>query len=228
MKPWESELKYYCNNTVTTIAPKLQVQAVSTEEQKVRLERTLASLCELYNELRSEKVEKYKKDKINLSKTDLRSLALKKRRPSEQLRQVHSQVVQNVADRVAISFKNFFERRSRFPKSKNCRNYRSFTYPQSGFDLEPTPEGNKIYLSGVGSVRVFIHRPMSGRVNRLSIKKEAGEWYAIFLIEQAVAQRGHDIGSIPDERIRGADLGLEKFITLDNSTSDEYPGFLRL
>ena len=36
-----------------------------------------------------------------------------------------------------------------------------------------------------------------------------------------------DIDSIPDERIRGADLGLEKFITLDNSASEEYLRFLR-
>ena len=36
-----------------------------------------------------------------------------------------------------------------------------------------------------------------------------------------------DIDSIPDERIRGADFGLEKFITLDNSASEEYLRFLR-
>jgi len=79
-----------------------------TEDQKVRLERTLASLCNLYNELKSEKVEKYKKDKINLTKTDLRRIALGKRRASEELKLVHSQVVQNVADRVSVAFRNFF------------------------------------------------------------------------------------------------------------------------
>jgi len=201
------------------------------EQQEARLKRTLASLCELYNELRSEKAERYKKDKINLTKTNLRSLALKKRRSSEELKQVHSQVVQNVADRVAVAFKNFFEKGSRFPKSKHYRNYRSFIYPQSGFDIVPTPEGHKLYLSGIGYVRIFIHRPMSGKVNRLCVKCEAGEWYGIFLIEQeAVTQQHteHDIDSIPGERIRGADLGLEKFITLDNSTSEEYPRFLRI
>jgi len=175
-------------------------------------------------------VENYKKDKISLTKTDLRRIALKKRRSSEELKQVHSQVVQNVADRVSVAFKNFFEKRSRFPKNKHYRNYRSFIYPQSGFDIQSTPEGgHKIYLSGIGKVRIFVHRPMSGKVNRLCVKYEAGEWYGIFLIEQAVThqQRERDIDSIPDERIRGADLGLERFITLDNSISKEYPRFLR-
>jgi transposase len=48
-------------------------------KQEARLKCTKASLCNLYNELRSEKVERYKKDKINLSKTDLRRIALAKR-----------------------------------------------------------------------------------------------------------------------------------------------------
>ncbi|MGA2876379.1 MAG: transposase [Nitrososphaerales archaeon] len=71
---------------------------------------------------------------------------------------------------------------------------------------------------------------MIGRVNRLCIKHEAGEWYGIFLIEQIVAQQPGEHGTNPisDERIRGADLGLEKFMTLDNSTLVGYPRFLRL
>jgi putative transposase len=121
-------------------------------------------------------VEKYKKDKISLTKTDLRRSTLKKRRSSEELKQVHSQVVQNVADRVAIAFKNFFEKRSRFPKNKHYRNYRSFIYPQSGFDIQSSQEGgHKLFLSGIGNVRIFVHRPMSGKVNRLCIKHQSGE-----------------------------------------------------
>ena len=37
-----------------------------------------------------------------------------------------------------------------------------------------------------------------------------------------------DIESIPGQRIRAADLGLERFITLDNGESGEYPRFLRI
>ena len=89
-----------------------------------------------------------------------------------------------MADRVSMAFRNFFNKRSRSPKNKHYRSYRSFVYPQSGFSIEPTPEGHKTYLSGVGRMRIFIHRPISGKVNRLCIRYEAGEWYGIFLIEQ--------------------------------------------
>jgi len=91
------------------------------EQQEVR-KRTLALLCDLYNELREEKVEKYKKDKITLTKTELRRIALEKRCSSEELTQVHSQVVQNVSDRVTSAFKNFFEKPSQLELNETKSN----------------------------------------------------------------------------------------------------------
>ena len=82
------------------------------DEQEAHLENILALLCGLYNKLRSKKVEKYKEHKINLSRTDLRRLTLEIRRSSPELKKVHSQVVQNVADRVSLAFNNFFDKRA--------------------------------------------------------------------------------------------------------------------
>jgi putative transposase len=207
-----------------------------TEEQEEQLNCALASLCDLYNELRKEKVSKYKEQQVNLNQTDLRRLTLEKRKSYEKLQSIHSQVVQNTADRLSNAFKNFFVGRARFPKNKKYKNYRSFTYPQPGFNVIPPFEnnnnnGHKLYLSGIGKVRLFIHRMMKGKVNRLTIKREVGEWYAIFLIENNNStnetHQDFDIGSFPEERIRGGDMGLQKFITLDNGQTEDYPGFLR-
>jgi putative transposase len=203
-----------------------------TQDQEVQLKCTLASLCDLYNELRSEKVNKYKENGKNLNRTDLRRLTLEKRRSNNKLQAIHSQVVQNTADRLSSAFKNFFEGRAKFPKNKKYKNYKSFTYPQSGFNVTPTKNnGHKLYLSRIGEMRVFIHRPMTGRVNRLCIKRDYGEWYAIFLIENnntiSSNEQEFDIGSMPEERITGGDLGLEKFITLDNGRFEDNPRFLR-
>ena len=174
-------------------------------------------------------------DQGNILLRKLEDLSLQEisERTSKVVEALYSQVVQNTADRLSNAFKNFFEGRARFPKSRNYKSYKSFTYPQSGFNINPTRNnGHKLYLSGIGQVRAFIHRPMKGNLNRLTIKKEVGEWYAIFLIEDNNQsdenQRGEfDIGSIPEERIRGGDLGLKKFITLDNGQTGDYPRFLR-
>jgi putative transposase len=131
--------------------------------------------------------------------------------------------VQNVADRVHTAFKNFFEKKARFPRNKQPRKYLSLTYPQSGFKINPQ---KGLYLSGIGYVRVFIHRPLLGRIKRLTIKYEAGQWYAIFIADRE-NQEKQEIDLVPESRIKGIDLGLEKFATLDNAESIEYPRFLR-
>ena len=191
-------------------------------EQKLRLKRSLLSLCNLYNRLRTEKIEKYKQHHISLTQTDLRAIALKERKASADLQLAYSQVVQNVADRIHSAFVNFFKGRARFPKQKKPRKYLSLTYPQSGFEFK---EG-RLYLSKIGRVRIFLHRAIEGTIQRLTIKYEAGEWHAIFITEGEAPSKP-SINPIPDETIRGVDLGLEKFATLDDADSIEYPRFLR-
>src|SRR5208283_2535227 len=95
--------------------------------QEMRLKRSLHALCELYNGLRAEKIQQYQQHRNSLSRTQLRGLALRIRRNNPKLLQVHSQAEQNVADRVAVAFKNYFEGRARFPRTKRFKDYRSFT-----------------------------------------------------------------------------------------------------
>jgi len=84
----------------------------------------------------------------------------------------------------------------------------------------------RLYLSKLGEVRAFLHRAIEGKIRCLSIKYEVGEWYACFIAERE-EPRKPEIEGISDEKIRDADLGLERFVTLDSSESEEYPEFLR-
>ena len=182
----------------------------------------LSALCELYNTLRDLKISLWKQKHISLSRTDLRLKALEFRRQDERLQRIHSQVVQSVATRLARSFKNYFEGRARFPKHKHPKKYLSFTYPQSGFKLC----NNKLYLSGIGHVRIFMHRPMEGEVETLTVKYNAGRWYVAFACKIPDREKT-PIEKVPDERIKGGDMGLMKFLTLSNGDTVETPKFLR-
>ncbi len=193
--------------------------------QETRLNRSLLLLCNLYNDLKAEEIRRYREEHRSTSKTKFRALALDARKHDEQLQDIHSQVVQNVGDRIHRSFTNFFEGRARFPKWKKPHRYNSLTYPQSGFRLNPE---RGLLLSGLGYIRIFVHRPLLGLVKRLTIKREVdGEWNAIFITERETPTKTPFAG-IPTHRIRGADMGLSKFVTLDDATSTEYPKFLRL
>ncbi|MCS4539521.1 MAG: transposase [Thaumarchaeota archaeon] len=193
-------------------------------QQEKRLNRSLLSLCDLYNDLKAEGMRRHKEEHKSTSQNTFRALALDARRHVEELQEVDSQAVQNVGDRIHRSFRNFFEGRARFPRWKKAHRYSSLTYPQSGFRLNPA---KGLLLSGLGYVRIFVHRPLLGNVKRLTIKREAdGEWYAIFVTERE-RPKGRPFPEIPIERIRGADMGLEKFVALDDATSTTYPEFLR-
>ncbi len=166
---------------------------------------------------------RYREEHRSTSLTAFRRLALNARRHDEELQEVHSQVVQNVGDRIHRSFRNFFEGRARFPRWKRPHRYSSLTYPQSGFRLSPA---KGLLLSGLGYVWIFVHHPLLGNVKRLTVKRAADEWYAIFVTEREGPKR-RPLAEIPIAKVRGGDMGLEKFVAFDDTTSAEYPEFLR-
>jgi putative transposase len=189
----------------------------------MRLNRSLLLLCELYNDLKAEEMRRYKQEHKSTPLAAYRRLALSARRSDKDLQTVHSQVVQNVGDRIHRSFRNFFEGRARFPRWKKPDGYNSLTYPQSGFKLS-LEQG--LHLSGIGNVRIFVHRTLLGKVRRLTIKREADGWYAIFITDREPPQR-KPLFEIPTARVRGADLGLTEFATFDDASSVKYLQFLR-
>ena len=202
--------------------------------QEGLLKSCLATLCMLYNELRDLKINTWKEGRVSLEENDLRQIALEKRKRDKGLQAIHSQVVQHVATRVYTAFKNYFEGRARFPKRRKVKKYRSLTYPQSGFKLDGevvekgrrTELRGKLYLSKIGYIRIFMHRPLRGKVRNLTVKYDAGKWYAISICE-VPDQPKKPVEHVSDGRIKGGDLGLQQFLTLSEGSLSDYPKFLR-
>src|SRR5713226_8277717 len=192
-------------------------------EQEKRLDRSLFLLCSLYNDLKAEEIRRYREEHKSTSKTRFRRLALEARKQDSERQTAHSQVVQNVRDHSHRSFRNFLERSARFPRWNKPHRYNSLTYPQSGFKLS---REKGLYLSGVGDVRIFVHRPLLGKVKRLTIKRDADGWYATFITERE-APRRKPLSEVPAPKVRGADMGLSEFATFDDASSVKYPQFLR-
>jgi putative transposase len=211
------------NLLATSMLSAFKYRLYPRPEQEKRFNRSLLLLCQLYNDLKAEEIRRYREVHKSTSLTTFRRLALGARKLNKELQTVHSQAVQNVGDRIYRSFTNFFEGRARFPRWKKPNKYNSLAYPQSGFKL--TPEKG-LFLSGVGDVRVFVHRPLLGKVRRLTVKREADGWYAVFITESETKRR-KPLAGIPPARIRGADMGLTMFATFDDASSVKYPQFLR-
>lgn len=142
-------------------------------------------------------------------------------RPS--LDQVHSQVLQNVVDRLDKAFQAFFRRckageKPGFPRFRGMHRYNSFCYPQSGFSLI----GKQLRLSKLGTIRVKLHRSVEGEIKTCTLRRNAsGDWDVSFSCEVNVDPL------VPKEDAIGIDVGLKHFATLSNGQEISNPRFFK-
>lgn len=190
-----------------------------TGKQAERLQHTLDLCRELYNAALEERCTAWGHHGvgINYLHQAMQLPALKQDRPD--LAEVHSQVLQDVLRRLEKTFQAFFRRCRNgtpgYPRFRGYNRYASFTYPQypSGAGLR-----DRLYLSKIGGVKIKLHRPIKGTIKTVTIKREAGKWYAIFSCENVPANPLSRSGLSV-----GIDVGLESFVTLSDGTQIHNP-----
>gem|GEM_PF-4120152 len=107
-----------------------------SSKQKIKIINSLKICKAIYNELLALSIDAWKFGKVSISGFDYNKYLTGK------YPEIHSQVKQNVSDRVHKAFSNFFRRvkdkscrKKGFPRFKSRIN--SITFPQSGFKLLP-------------------------------------------------------------------------------------------
>jgi putative transposase len=192
--------------------------------QKTKLEQTLSLCCELYNAALQERRDAYRvsKTSINYHAQAIQLPEIKTVR--DDMRGLHSQVLQDVLKRLEKAFDAFFRRvktneKAGFPRFRSRFRYNSFTFPQTGFVIE----SGKLKLSKIGKVKIKLHRPIEGKIKTCTLTKSAtGKWYACFSVE-VEAQR------LPESKARiGVDVGLKEFAVLSNGDPIHNPRFFRV
>jgi putative transposase len=194
-----------------------------TKKQTRALQAQLEECRWLYNELLSQRKLSYEELDISLSKYDQNMLLplLKEERPS--LNHVHSQVLQNVVDRLEKGFQAFFRRckageKPGFPRFRGIHRYNSLCYPQSGFTLI----GKELKLSKLGSIRIKMHRPIEGTIKTCTLRcNPSGNWTISFSCEITLEPLVLKTESV------GIDVGLEYFATLSNGQEIKNPRFFK-
>ena len=188
-------------------------------EQRDRLVATLDVCRELYNAALQERIESYKTTgKGTTFNTQSKQLPeIKTVRPD--VGTVFSQVLQDVLHRLDKAYQSFFRRvkagqKAGFPRFKGRNRYDSLTYPQSGFELS-----GQLQLSKIGNIKIKQHHPIIGEIKTLTLRREAGNWYACFSVEFEPTALS------PNNKTVGIDVGLESFATLSDGTKIENPRF---
>jgi putative transposase len=195
-----------------------------TRKQLKALEATLEECRWLYNNTLAYRKDAWEQEQRHASyyESKVRIPVLKNERPS--LKSVHSQVLQNVTERVELAFQGFFRHvkageEPGYPRFKGQGRYDSFTYTQSGFSLT---HDDRVCLSKIGSIKLVYHRPLRGKIKTLTIRRSStGKWYASFSVE-CEPERLPDVPSQV-----GIDVGLKTFATLSDGTEIDNPRFFR-
>src|ERR1700694_5440700 len=194
-----------------------------TRNQTVILEGQFGLCCELYNAALQERRDAYRLEGKSISFRSQSDQLPEIKASREEFGGVYSQVLEDTLHRVDRSFKAFFRRlrggeKAGFPRFRARARYDSLSYPQLGFAIE----GDHLKLSKVGLVKIKLHRPIEGQIKTLTVKREAGKWYACFSVE---------VESVPlaycSENV-GVDVGLTHFATLSDGSEIENPRHYRM
>jgi len=150
--------------------------------------------------------------------------------------EIASHVLQDVILRVKKAYDGFFRRVKKgetpgYPRFVGSTRYRSFTYPDGAgwkLDAHRRPEGKKgmvrvnLKLSNIGTVKLHLHRNMTGTSKTLTIKREGEHWYAVFTCDigkpEPLPTSYEDVG---------IDLGVTHFAALSTGEFIDHPRYFR-
>ncbi len=194
-----------------------------TKKQARFLQSQLNECRWLYNQLLEQRKLAYEELDLNLSKYQQMMFLpeLKIDRPT--LETVHSQVLQNIVDRLDKGFQSYFRRcksggKPGFPRFRGYDRYDSFCYPQSGFGIVD----KCLKLSKIGSIRIKMHREIVGKIKTCTIRKDAsGHWDVSLSCEYEAKLL------IRNEMAVGIDVGIERFATFSDGAIIDNPRFFK-
>lgn len=125
--------------------------------------------------------------------------------------------------RLDRSFQNFFRRckageKPGYPRFKNEHRFRAMTWPRVTDACNWRPETSRVYLLGIGNVRVTMHRPVEGRVKTITAFKEGRHWYVVLSCEDVPTRPLASTGAVI-----GIDMGTVSFATTSDGEQISNP-----
>jgi putative transposase len=114
------------------------------------------------------------------------------------------------------------EKRVGYPRFKALDRWDSVEWPSDGDGCKWKPDMGRVYLQGIGHVKVKIHRPVQGRVKTITLKREGHRWYLILCCDdvptEPLAETGREIG---------LDVGVARFGTTSDGEVIANPRFTK-
>jgi putative transposase len=133
--------------------------------------------------------------------------------------------------RLNKAFDGFFRRvktarssvRPGYPRFQGTARFDSVEWPKDGDGARWLPEQRRVYLQGIGQVKVHLHREVVGRVKTIQIKRKGRRWILVLSCDDVPATPLSVTGSQV-----GVDLGIVSFATTSDGEKVDNPRWARV
>jgi len=110
-----------------------------------------------------------------------------------------------------------------YPRFKAAHRFDSVEWPKDGDECRWKPEVSRVYLQGIGEMKVSAHRKVEGRVKTICVKREGRRWYLVLSCDDVPVQRLEPTG-----KAVGIDVGIVSFLTTSDHEHVDNPRWARV
>lgn len=139
------------------------------------------------------------------------------------LKEIDSLALANAQLARETAYKNFFSKRSQFPKFKSKKNDQSYTTNNQGGTVKISDNGRYITIPKCKRIRIKKHRDFVGTIKSVTVSMTCcGKYYISLLVETE-----EKIKLNASKNAIGIDLGIKSFIVDSNEKSYENPRYFK-
>jgi putative transposase len=199
-----------------------------TGRQHVALAACVEAHRELYNAALRERRDGWShasKTRISYGDQSAQLTEMRAVRPDQAVWSFSSQ--QATLRRLNKAFAGFFRRvkagqMAGYPRFKGTARFDSVEWPKDGDGARWLPEQRRVYLQGIGQVKVELHREVAGRVKTIQIKRQGRRWMLVLSCDDVPTNPLPVTG-----RQVGIDVGIVSFATTSEGEHVDNPRWAR-
>jgi putative transposase len=136
----------------------------------------------------------------------------KREEGTEWLKDSPSQSLQHALKDLERAYKNFFEKRTGFPRFKKKGMGDSFRYPDPR-QIKLDQANSRLFLPKLGWLRYRNSQEVLGELRNVTVSQSGGKWFVSVQTQREVEQPTH-----PSTSIIGIDVGITSFATLSDGS----------
>ncbi|MEZ0364800.1 RNA-guided endonuclease InsQ/TnpB family protein [Mycobacterium sp. pUA109] len=194
-----------------------------TARQHVALAACVESHRELYNAALQERRGAWANGTTRISYTDQSAQLTEIRavRLDQAVWSFSSQ--QATLRRLNRAFAGFFRRVKAgqtpgYPRFKGKARFDSVEWPKDGDGARWLPDAKRVYLQGIGQIKVHQHRAVAGRVKTIQVKRQGRHWVLVLSCDDVPTHPLPATG-----RQAGVDVGIASFATTSDGVHIDNP-----